>query len=321
MEPGGRRLSESTRGIYTVDKAHCWNIIVADPSGGQCNNGCHYCYDQQYSRVREIWTQKNGGLKPFNIDTVIRQLNDKGSLLMKKLSEHPVIRIGALGDIRKDDRESYRNYRLLLQAIWAHGIKYILVTKSCHSIDSDMLKIIRDHNGLLNPTTAYYWNKSARKFEEVGVVPPRGRRRLAETAIDMGIQVVLRLNPMHPDYMSDHVKTLEWFGRIGGTRIILETLRIQKSWIKNMPGVDFSKYVTPAHGGVYNNYLTPPRDMQESIFKSMIEIAKINGIDNVTICGDMESQELLGMKATDCCQICSIYGLPVPKKVWEETNE
>lgn len=257
----------------------------------------------------------------FSLDVVREQLSNPNLDIHRKLEEDRVIRIGALGDIAKGDRHNYNQYRLLFQMINAYGYRYILCTKSSHSVDDSLLEDMVRHNAILQVSMGLYRKRPTSNFERVDIVPPRGRRNLIKKALNMGVETILRLCPIHPSYMDEHVKVLQWFASIGGARIILETIRIMRNWMSRMPNVDFSRFVTPANGGVYNNYLTPPRNMQESIFKSMIEIAKINGIDKITICGDMQSQENFGMKDTDCCQVSSIYNLPMPRKSWEDISQ
>jgi len=316
-------MSNTTRGIYTVDKAHCYRTIVADPSGGGgCLNGCKYCYDQQYSRVRERHIA-NGALKKFSVGRVRQQL--VGNSKVKKLLDRDrVVRIGALGDIRIDDWENYKAYRLLMQLLWAHGYHYQVVTKSAHSIDDSMLDLIAEHDGILSVSMAYYSREAAAKLENVEITSPAQRRGLIVRAIKKGINVTLRLNPMHMDFMPEHVKVLDWFSWNGGRRVILETLRVMESWCGNMPDVDFTSYVTTRNGGCYNNYYTPHRETQDSMFKCMIEAAHVMGINMITICGDMNANDRFGWKADtiDCCQCCSVWpGMMRPTRTWEGDDE
>lgn len=317
-------MSVNGRAIILVKKSHCYRTIVADVAPGKCGiegNQCMMCYDQRFSRVREIH-RENGDLESkFSLDMVRNQLSNPNLDINRKIVEDKVIRIGALGDITKGDRDNYNQYRLLFQMINAYGFHYILCTKSSHSIDEPLLEDMARHNALLQVTLGLYRKRATSNFERVDIIPPRNRRNLIKKSLSMGVETVLRLCPIHPSFMDEHVKVLQWFAGIGGTRVILETIRIMRNWMVRMPNVDFSRFVSPANGGVYNNYLTPPRSMQESIFKSMVEIGKINGIDKITICGDMESQDLLGAQIGDCCHASNHFLLPAPDRVWEHTDK
>ena len=312
-----------SRSICTVNKAHCFRTIVADPTDGQCVNGCKFCYSRKFDPIRR---SHSGNRQTFSTDTVRRQLARNGNgKLISKLKEDRVIRIGAMSDIVPSSRTSINNYMNTLQIIHDAGYHYILVTKSAGAIldEPGFLELIRDTNGILGVTTAYYSNSNARKFENIVATPPIRRRELVGAAIRMGINVVLRLNPIHPDFMGEHIKVLDWYMKLGGTRVILEALRIMSSWAENMPEVDFSSYVTKSNGGCYNGYYTPHRGTQEHMFTSMIDMAQWLGIQYgtepiVTICGDMESQDKFGRKGMDCCQASDIFDLPVPPRTWEE---
>jgi hypothetical protein len=259
--------------------------------------------------------------EPIDIKSIRKQLGTKGPI-KDYLDKYGVIRIGSFGDIKIGDSVSYNNCVDLMQVIHSYGYNYMLTTKSCHSIDDFAIKLIKQHNGILSVTCAFYNQLIGKRFEDVNIVPLDGRRRLIEKAVKSGINFVLRLNPIHPNFISDHIKMLEWYASIGGERVIFETIRILSTWKSDLPNVDFSKFVGAKDGGVYNGYITPPREMQDSTMLTMLHAANTNGITKVTFCGDMDLQDRLGYKSgeIDCCQVSEILGNTRPNRDWEEVE-
>lgn len=286
--------------------------MVADAQD-TCGNGCKFCYMKKYENmVANV---------PMDLGEIKEQLTIKNPV-KTYLDKYKVVRIGALGDIKIGDSKSYNDVLELMQLLHVNNYNYILVTKSCHSVTDFMLELMKSHNAILNVSCGFYSLNASKRFESSHIVPPEGRRRLIEKSIRKGIPTVLRLNPMHPDFLSEHVKVIEWFASVGGERIILETLRLLGTWKSQMPDVDFSKFVGAKDGGVYNGYITPPREMQDSIMSSMIYAAQTNGINKVTICGDMELNDRIGYRKDDmdCCHISEILGTERPPRDWDDLD-
>lgn len=305
-------MNELVRGITVVNKPHCARTVVVDASKG-CTNSCHYCFDLKWAPLREATYKRCGGETPLSIDYVRAQLSGR-SKLKDYLNTYKVVRIGAMCDIRRGDSESYDNTRNLMQLLWGAGYHYMLVTKSCHSIDDDFLGDIRRHEGLLSVTIGYNSNKSGALFEDMATTPIDGRKDLLGRAIAKGVRTTLRINPMHPDYMDDVFGVTEWFKSVGGERIIFETLRISAGWQKYMPKVDFSKYVGTGRGGYYSGYLTPNRELGTLMCGMATSYARRIGIEKVTVCADPSSNEKFGYKhgEMDCCHGTEIWPVPLP---------
>jgi len=309
----------NNRGIVQLTKAHCYRAIATDPSNSRCSNACSYCYDQRFDPMRR---GIQGETAQFNAQTVQRQLR-RGSRLMDKLGVDKVVRIGAMSDIIHGSPESMRNYKSLIGVLSEEGYHYMLITKSAPSIleDTELLPLIAETGGILGVTTAYWSDEEAGKFENIIMTPPSLRRELVETALALDINVVLRLNPMHPNFMKEHIQILQWFGEVAGRggRVIMECLRIIPAWAEKMPQVDFSSYVTYSKGGCYNGYRTPHRVIQDLMFRTLLDIGHTMGLV-MTICGDMDAQDRLGdyRGTMDCCHASDVFGLPRPERTWDE---
>lgn len=305
-------MSGRSRGIMMVGKKACYRTIVVD-AGRNCGNGCDYCFDNKWAPIREATYDKCGGETPLTIDRVRKQL-DGNTILKRRIDSDRVVRIGALCDIKKDDTDTYEKTRSLMQLLWGKGYKYMLITKSCHSIDNDMLKDIKRHDGLLSVSLGYNRDSSARLFEDVATVPVEGRKDLLRRAMDMGIKNTLRLNPIHPNYIDEAMRVLNWYKSIGGERVILEILRISAGWQKKMPRVNFDSYVSYKKGGVYSGYLTPPREMTELVYNMVINYGKSIGMNKITICADKISNDKYGYNhgVMDCCHTTEMWPVPLP---------
>lgn len=304
----GSSIIMKYRGLEIINKANCFRNLTADVSR-DCTNGCHYCYDTyKFSKMRDA-TRRRYGLREYSTEYVRSQLDGK-SAIKDYLDKCRVVRIGAKCDIKKDDSSSYEGVRELMQLLWGHNYRYMLVTKSSHSLDKDLLADIKRHNGILSVTNGYYNPDDSKLFEDIS---NKDRMEVVERAIGMGIEVVLRINPIHPHYVDNVLAMLDWYKSIGGERTILEILRINSTWAKNMPKVDFSGYIHT--GSTYNGYSTPPREVVEMVYTICTNYARRIGLPKVTICADHESNSKFGYRPDDmdCCQCSEIYNLPVPK--------
>ena len=300
--------------IRKVSKSHCYRNITIDPNTSICDHGCRYCY---MKRIRTLGNTSDS--KSINIGALRKQLSNTNSKVMRELAQYRVVRIGAFSDISYTNENNYDDYRTAMQLISSYGYKYILVTKAAHAVDTCMLDDIRRHGCMLQVSLGYIDDGIADKLENVTIIPTSDRMELISSALSIGCNTVIRINPMHPDLLSEHVKVLEWYSSIGGERVILEGLRIVESWKDDMPELDFSRFVPMNSGGCYNNYLTPDRGTQEEMFKCMIAAARTNGIYKVTICGDHISNAKYGMPDTDCCQ-CTDSWHNIPMRDIEEDD-
>jgi len=307
-------------GLKFVKKAHCYRTLVVDGTPGRCSiegNQCRYCYDQRYSRVREMHQSELG--RQLDLGLVVRQLQDTNKKVGKWARKYEGVRIGALGDIMEDEHDLYIT---LLSILGANKVRPTLVTKSSHTIDWYILNELKEAGGVLQPSMGFYTPEVAQLFERVGRIPPSGRRKMIEEALKMDIPVVLRLNPMHPDYMWDHLRVLQWFASVGGKRVILEVMRIMSRWATDMPGVDFSSFVPYGDGpndGWYRQYRSPSRNTTWKMLEVMLKAAELEGIEAITICGWMEANDKVGYRAKeiDCCQLCDIWGTERPPRSWD----
>lgn len=307
-------------GLKFIKKAHCYRKLVCDVEPGACaisGNMCKYCYDKRFNWYRESHAKRGSKIKLFSLDTLRTQLSNPNTLIRKHLDAYGVVRIGALGDMRP---ESYERYRLLMQMIVAHGYKYILVTKSSHSVSNSMLEDIALHDGILQVSLGFYSSRATSVFESAHIIPPSGRRNVVGRAIDRGVNTILRLNPVHPSYMDEHFKVIKWFSDVGGTRIIIETLRLDPPLTKEIDA-DFSKFVGFNKGGIYRGYLTLTREDQNMVLSALSTSAKLQGITKITVCGDMEGNDLYSTVKGDCCQACDILGVEPPPPDWLEPKE
>jgi DNA repair photolyase len=304
-------MNEKYRALQTVNK-RCYRTIVVD-SSRDCNNGCGYCFSKSFDAWRQATVRRSGAISTLDMGTLRDQLRGNTEL-RRELDKYRVVRIGALCDIKRGDTESYELTREAMQMIWAHGYKYMLVTKSAHSVDTEMLRDMKRHDAMISVTAGYYRSDHATLFEDMRVVPVEDRRDLLRRAIDIGIHNTLRLNPIHPHYVDSALSMVEWYKSVGGERVIVELLRVDPRWKANMPKVSFDDYVTIGNGGFYRGYLTPHRDLADKLYTLVVGYARRIGLDKITICADIEANMKYGYRGDtiDCCQACDIWDIPRP---------
>ena len=305
--------SEEFRGINIVNKAYCTRVVTVDTSRG-CTNNCGYCFDQKCNDLRQLTVNRKGSIRSFHNDQVRDQLRSN-TKLKRWLDTYKVVRIGALSDVKMGDEQSYSETRGLMQMLWAHGYKYMMVTKSAHSVDRDMLSDFVRHDGMLSVTICYNNVKHAKLFEDMDMVSIQSRKDLLARAIDMGIKNSLRLNPIHPHYIDSALSMIDWYKKVGGERIVTELLRVDPRWIPQMKGVDFSDYVTFAKGGFYNGYRTPGHDLCDKLYMMVTGYAKSIGMNRITICADHLANKKYGYEPdkVDCCQTTDSWSVPLPE--------
>lgn len=253
-----------------------------DTYGCGCQHDCKYCYAKSLLDFRRMWHPHS----PSVAD--VRKI-ERAVARLAKARPGMVVRLGGMTDCFQPCEQEYRATLETIKALNAHGLGYLIVTKS-HIVALDEYLAVMDRRRAHIQVTVTTTDDALSATYEKASAPSR-RIEAIERLQAEGFDVQLRLSP----YIEGFVD----FDRLNAVRcdkILVEFLRVNP-WIRRWFDIDYSPY-TVKQGG----YLHAPLEWKREVLK------RITGFKRVTVCEDETAayeywRDHFNPNPDDCCDL------------------
>ena len=242
-----------------------------DTYGCGCAHDCSYCYAKSLLSFRGLWDAQEPSVA--SLDKVARKV--------AKIPAGSIVRLGGMTDCFQPIEAQERVTRETIKLLNAHGIGYLIVTKS---------DLVCEYMNILDKRLAHVQVSVTWVPCEKAVSTER-RIKAIETLHAAGYDVAVRLSPYVPQFVD-----YDRLNAIRCNKIIVEFLRVNH-WIKRWLPMDYSEY-TVKHAG----YQHLPLD------RKIAYLARVTGFDQVSVCEDVSEhyeywRECVNANKNDCCNL------------------
>ena len=255
-----------------------------------CSHRCLYCYATSYIGLKYS-TPKSNYLRRLQYD--IKRVNPKLPINMSTSS-----------DPYPPEELQYRLTRKTLEILIPLGFKILITTKN--TIFLRDLSILAKGNVAITLTLTTLDENLASKIEP-NTPKPKDRLKAIEKAIQHGIPVGVRLDPIIPYLNDDPVEIRELIdtvSSIGVKFIVTSTYKVRPDNFKRMiaafPEIEYRwRRLYYIDGEYRDNYRYLPLNMRMKLLKIVIDCARRSKLSYATCREGLTSKEWFNAKSCD----------------------